>query len=97
MKKTAVFIAALMLAPVAAHAGPNDLTIDYSDLDLSQKSDIGKLEKRIAKAADRHCAADVPVTGSRVIPSANRECARQFKKAAMEQFAAIVERERKGG
>ena len=89
--------AAFALSPATAIAGPNDLAIDYSDLDLSQKDDIRKLEKRVAKAAEKHCDAAHPRTGSRIIPSANRQCARQFREAAMEQLAAIAANERKGG
>lgn len=97
MKKTLILIAALGLAPVAAQANPNDLRIDYSDLDLSNQSDVKKLERRIAKAASKHCNADAAVTGSRIVANANAECSRNFRKAAMEQFAAIIENERKGG
>ena len=97
MKKLLLIAGALGLAPVAAIAGSNDLTISYADLDLSQKSDVRILKQRVANAAARHCNAKIAPTGTRLVPQSNLKCAREFKAAAMKQFAALMENERKGG
>lgn len=97
MKKAHILAAALAIVPVGAMAAPGDLSVKYSDLDLGSDKAAKEFERRAERAAKKHCAAENPTTGSRLVHSSNVKCARLFKEAAMKQFAAIQNGERKGG
>ena len=97
MKKAHILAAALAIVPGSAMAAPGDLSVKYSDLDLSSDKATEQFERRAERAARKHCAAENATPGSRLVRTANIECARQFKEAAMRQFAAILDGERKGG
>jgi UrcA family protein len=57
MKKLIIsgFAAACLTGATAAHAKDDTVRISYSDLDLTQKSDVEKLEKRVQAAAEEVC------------------------------------------
>ena len=64
MLTLAAFAAALLVAPASAQTGPAPSptqTVSYSDLDLGRSSDVRRLDRRIAQAAERACG---PVSSS---------------------------------
>lgn len=97
MKTPLIILAALGLAPAGAIAAPSDVSINYSDLDLTRDADVKILDRRIRTAAKEHCLADSAQTGSRMQAKGTSECVRKFETAAKEQFAAILQKEGKGG
>ncbi len=97
MKK---IIAALALATVAiggtaASAQQDDTAVRYDDLDLSTKKGVKVLERRIDTAAKDVCG--VTRSATRVISADTRDCVKTFKANAMNQFAAVIEQQRRGG
>jgi UrcA family protein len=61
MNQRVTFIAAAMLLGSAAFAHePNSITIDYSDLDLTQATDVSALYRRVSTAARQVCQEPSP-------------------------------------
>ena len=102
MKK---IIAAFTLGTVAitgsvASAQPleqSQVTIQFDDLDLATKEGVQTLEKRIAATAREFCSFTSARTGSRVKSQAAARCVADFKAKAKNQFAAVIEQQRRGG
>ena len=102
MIKTIIAAAlATTMATSAVAAAPSGeaqtMQIEVADLDLSTAKGQKTLAKRIDRAAREVCSMGEQRTGSRINRSESRQCYRQAKAAATEQFAAVVEDARRGG
>lgn len=92
-------IAAIALAGIAAPASAQEVRfeVEHRDLDLATTKGQKELEKRIDKATRRACDYDASATGSRIRSAETRACYVEMKTKAMQRFAALREREGKGG
>ena len=87
----AAFAAALLVAPAQAQSGsaqPASLTVEYSDLDLSNPADVRRLDRRIEIAARTACG---PTSSSD--PKGMREvrrCRAQASEAASLQRSRAI-------
>ena len=97
MKKiiAALAIATTTMSGTTALAEQANTTIRYSDLDLSTKKGVKMLEKRIEDTAKEVCG--VTRSETRVISGETRSCVKNFKAQAKNQFAAVIEQQRRGG
>ncbi len=74
------------IAP-AAHAEDVEVRVDFSDLDLSQDTDVNALKSRVLAEVTETCTEEVPSFASRLVV---RSCIRD----AMEQADAQIEAQR---
>ena len=94
-----MFFAAAALASIAIPASAEEVSMDvrYSDLDLATSEGQKKLDWRINQAARKACGAGKSRTGTRIPSRETQACVAELKASAHKQFAAIIEREQKGG
>ena len=95
MLTLAAFAAALLVAPASAQPGSTPSptqTVSYADLDLSRSSDVERLDRRIARAAQAACG---PVSSSdpRGKIEARRCRAQAQQAAALQRDRAIASAE----
>ena len=82
----AAFAAAFLVAPAQAQSGsaqPASLSVEYSDLDLSNPADVRRLDRRIEIAAEQACG---PVSSAD--PEGRievRRCRNNTRQAALRQ------------
>lgn len=79
-------LATFGIAP-AAHAEEVEVRVDFSDLDLSQETDVNALKSRVLAEVTETCNDEVPTFSSRLLV---RSCIRD----AMEQADAQIEAQR---
>ena len=91
---TAIALTSLATPALAQEVG---FTVEYSDLNLATEAGQKTLERRIDKAARKACGLDARMTGSRVDSNEARECVRELRTKAFDQFATLAAREGKGG
>lgn len=89
MSKKLALAMGLAFAISATSASAETMTIKTSDLDLSSKSGVKKLDQRIISAAQKICGASEPVTGSRLRSGEVAECVKQTAAEARKKFVAI--------
>lgn len=89
--------AALSVPAMAADDQPNRTSVRYHDLDLSTEAGQKELDRRLDKAARQVCGMNAATTGSRVASRDARDCYRQARTTLDRQFAAVVNRETRGG
>ena len=103
MKRPAIAAAALigaMLAtqPVLAESMETEsVAVTYDDLDLASDEGREELDRRIDKAAESVCGADVAQVGSRIRSRETRQCIRQAKRDIERNIAAVLDDNRAGG
>lgn len=96
MRTTLLILAGLGLA-MAVPAAAKSVTVQYSDLNLTTVKGQKELERRLETAARQACDANRPMTGSRILPYANRECYAMARTQAKQHLAAILADNQLGG
>ena len=102
MKKFALALAAASIS-VTGMAAPafasetKSVNVRYDDLNLNTVSGQETLERRLEKAAKQVCGYDDHKTGSRIRSLVTRQCLAKARAAAKQQFAAVMEDQRRGG
>jgi UrcA family protein len=104
MKKFALALAAAsisvtgMAAPAfAGTASSKTIKVEYADLNLNTMNGQATLERRLDKAAKRACDFNDARTGTRIQSKAAKECLAKARASAKQQFAAVMEDQRRGG
>ena len=101
MKTPLIMLAAIALAaPGAASATKaqeESISVEYRDLNLSSPEGLERLEYRVEAAARKVCGLDESSLGSRIRNRDAQRCYDETKEMIDAQFAAVVERQAKGG
>ncbi|MBX7513969.1 UrcA family protein [Qipengyuania sp. GH38] len=101
MKTPLIMLTALALAvpgaASAAKAQEESIAIEYRDLNLSSPEGLERLEYRVEAAARKVCGLDESSLGSRIRNRDAQRCYDETKEMIDAQFAAVVERQAKGG
>lgn len=93
----AMLISAPVLADEAAGADAPKVSVEYSDLDLTNEKGQAALERRVLAAARKVCRTGYVATGTRVISPEQQSCLNAAKTSAKSQVAAIIEAANRGG
>ena len=97
MRTALIALSALTLA-TGAHAGTTgrdtqQLSIPYSDLNLSSAAGQKRLETRIETAVRDLCDADYMPTGTKIRPASIGKCMDAARASAKRQMAAVIQRD----
>jgi UrcA family protein len=85
--------ALLAVQPVLAAS----VEVQYGDLDLTSEAGRNELDKRIDRAAELACEADVKAVGSRITTREARDCIKQAKQQIEQRIAKLTGQEKAGG
>ncbi|MDE2220299.1 MAG: UrcA family protein [Gammaproteobacteria bacterium] len=73
---------AALVSTASAGAPAGDVTVRFSDLDLSRRADVARLYQRIRAAARASCGAEV-LTGSHLLNAGQQRCVDEAVEAAV--------------
>lgn len=93
----AMLISAPVLADEADGADAPKVSVEHSDLDLTNEKGQAVLERRVLAAARKVCRTGYVATGTRVLSPEQKQCLEAAKASAKRQVAAIIEAANRGG